>query len=62
MLKGSIVALITPFKDNILDEDVYSKIIKYHIENGTNGVVPGGTTGESPTLSHENIKKLLRSL
>ena len=59
MLKGSIVALITPFKDNILDEDVYSKIIKYHIENGTNGVVPGGTTGESPTLSHEEHKKII---
>ena len=59
MLKGSIVALITPFKDNILDEDVYSKLIKYHIENGTKGVVPGGTTGESPTLSNEEHKKII---
>jgi 4-hydroxy-tetrahydrodipicolinate synthase len=59
MLKGSIVALITPFKDNILDEDVYSKLIKYHIENGTKGVVPGGTTGESPTLSHNEHKKII---
>ena len=59
MLKGSIVALITPFKDNNLDEDAYTQIIKYHIENGTNGVVPGGTTGESPTLSHEEHKKII---
>jgi len=59
MLKGSIVALITPFKDNILEEDVYSKLIHYHIENGTNGVVPGGTTGESPTLSHKEHKRII---
>ena len=59
MLKGSIVALITPFKDNILEEDVYSNLINYHIENGTNGVVPGGTTGESPTLSHNEHKRII---
>jgi len=59
MLKGSIVALITPFKDNILEEDVYSKLINYHIENGTNGVVPGGTTGESPTLSNKEHKRII---
>tara|TARA_B110000027_G_C16087219_1_gene286578 strand:+ start:202 stop:1071 length:870 start_codon:yes stop_codon:yes gene_type:complete len=60
MLKGSIVALITPFKDNILNEDVYSKLIHYHLKNGTNGIVPGGTTGESPTLSHEEHKKIIK--
>ena len=59
MLKGSIVALITPFKNNILEEDVYIKLINYHIESGTNGVVPGGTTGESPTLSHNEHKKII---
>ena len=59
MLKGSIVALITPFKDNILDEDVYRKLIHYHIKNGTNGIVPGGTTGESPTLPHDEHKKII---
>jgi len=59
MLKGSIVALITPFKNNILNEDVYRKLIHYHIKNGTNGVVPGGTTGESPTLSHDEHKKII---
>jgi len=59
MLKGSIVALITPFKNNILDEDVYRKLIHYHIKNGTKGVVPGGTTGESPTLSHDEHRKII---
>ena len=59
MLKGSIVALITPFKNNTLNEDVYRKLIHYHLENGTNGIVPGGTTGESPTLSHDEHKKII---
>ena len=59
MLKGSIVALITPFKNDILNEDVYRKLIHYHIKNGTKGVVPGGTTGESPTLSHGEHKKII---
>ncbi len=59
MLKGSIVALITPFQNNTLNEDVYRKLIHYHLENGTNGIVPGGTTGESPTLSHDEHKKII---
>ena len=59
MLKGSIVALITPFKNDILNEDVYRKLIHYHIKNGTKGVVPGGTTGESPTLSHDEHRKII---
>ena len=59
MLKGSIVALITPFKDDNLDEETYRKIIDYHLNNDTNGVVPGGTTGESPTLSHSEHKKII---
>ena len=59
MLKGSIVALITPFKNNTLNEDVYRQLIHYHIKNGTNGIVPGGTTGESPTLSHDEHKKII---
>ena len=60
MLKGSIVALITPFKNESLDEDTYRKLINYHLKNGTNGVVPGGTTGESPTLSHSEHKKIIQ--
>ncbi len=59
MLKGSIVALITPFKDENLSQSEYEKLINYHLENGTNGVVPGGTTGESPTLSHNEHKKII---
>tara|TARA_B100001057_G_scaffold480182_1_gene552737 strand:+ start:1204 stop:2073 length:870 start_codon:yes stop_codon:yes gene_type:complete len=59
MLKGSIVALITPFNGDTLSEDIYRKLINYHLESGTNGVVPGGTTGESPTLSHNEHKKII---
>tara|TARA_A100001015_G_scaffold278715_1_gene339143 strand:+ start:467 stop:1336 length:870 start_codon:yes stop_codon:yes gene_type:complete len=59
MLKGSIVALITPFQDENLSENEYVKLINYHLDNGTNGVVPGGTTGESPTLSHNEHKKII---
>tara|TARA_B100001057_G_scaffold111497_1_gene109594 strand:+ start:13 stop:885 length:873 start_codon:yes stop_codon:yes gene_type:complete len=59
MFKGSIVALITPFRDNKLDESNYTKIIHHHLKNGTNGVVPAGTTGESPTLSHNEHKRVI---
>ena len=59
MFKGSIVALITPFKEDRLDESNYIKLINYHLENGTHGLVPGGTTGESPTLSHDEHKKII---
>ena len=59
MLKGSIVALITPFDGDSLSEDAYVKLINYHLESGTNGVVPGGTTGESPTLSHNEHKRII---
>ena len=59
MFKGSNVALITPFKNNVLDEENYIKLINFHIENGTNGLVPAGTTGESPTLSHEEHQKVI---
>ena len=59
MFKGSNVALITPFKNNKLDEDTYIKLIHFHIKNGTNGLVPAGTTGESPTLSHDEHEKVI---
>ena len=59
MFKGSNVALITPFKDNILDVENYIKLINFHIENGTNGLVPAGTTGESPTLSHDEHQRVI---
>jgi 4-hydroxy-tetrahydrodipicolinate synthase len=59
MFKGSNVALITPFKNGVLDEDAYIKLIHFQINNGTNGLVPAGTTGESPTLSHEEHQKVI---
>ena len=59
MFKGSIVALITPFKDSNLDEEAFISIIHYHLKNGTNGLVPGGTTGESPTISHDEHRKII---
>ena len=59
MFKGSNVALVTPFKNNKLDEDTYIKLIHFHIKNGTNGLVPAGTTGESPTLSHDEHEKVI---
>ena len=59
MFKGSNVALITPFKDDTLDVDSYIKLIHFHIENGTSGLVPAGTTGESPTLSHKEHQKVI---
>ena len=59
MFKGSNVALITPFTNNKVDEEKYIKLINFHLENGTNGLVPCGTTGESPTLSHNEHHKLI---
>ena len=59
MFKGSNVALITPFKNNGLDEEAYIKLIHFHIDNGTNGLVPAGTTGESPTLRHDEHQRVI---
>ena len=59
MFKGSNVALITPFKNDKLDEEAYIKLIHFQIKNGTNGLVPAGTTGESPTLSHDEHQKVI---
>tara|TARA_Y100000590_G_scaffold466539_1_gene642331 strand:+ start:900 stop:1781 length:882 start_codon:yes stop_codon:yes gene_type:complete len=59
MFKGSNVALITPFKNNKVDEEKYINLINFHLQNGTNGLVPCGTTGESPTLSHDEHQRLI---
>ena len=59
MFKGSNVALITPFKNNKLDEEAYIFLIQYHLKNGTSGLVPAGTTGESPTLSHNEHQRVI---
>ena len=52
MLKGAITAIVTPFKNGQLDEAAYRELIEFQIQGGINGIVPCGTTGESPTLSH----------
>ena len=59
MFKGSIVALITPFRNNKLDDECYISLIHHHIKNDTSGLVPAGTTGESPTLSHEEHERVI---
>jgi 4-hydroxy-tetrahydrodipicolinate synthase len=61
MFKGSIVAIVTPFKGNGVDEAKLKELIEWQIKSGTNGIVPCGTTGESPTLSpkeHERVIEL----
>ena len=59
MNTNTYTALITPFKNNKLDEKAFEKIIKFQIENGIDGIVPCGTTGESPTLSHDEHNRLV---
>ncbi|OGX07812.1 MAG: 4-hydroxy-tetrahydrodipicolinate synthase [Omnitrophica WOR_2 bacterium GWA2_47_8] len=59
MFSGSIVAIVTPFKNGKIDEATYKKLIEFQIKNGTSGIVPCGTTGESPTLSHEEHKRVI---
>jgi 4-hydroxy-tetrahydrodipicolinate synthase len=53
MIQGSIPALVTPFKDGALDLATLKQLVEWHIAEGSSGIVPVGTTGESPTLSHE---------
>jgi 4-hydroxy-tetrahydrodipicolinate synthase len=59
MFKGSIVALITPFQDGAFDDTAYRALIDWHVDQGTDGLVPCGTTGESPTLSHDEHKRVV---
>ncbi len=60
MFSGSIVAIVTPFKNGKVDEDAFRKLIEFQIENGTSGIVPCGTTGESATLSFEEHKRVIK--
>src|SRR5438105_6605738 len=57
--KGSITALVTPFQDGRFDEDRFRALVDWQIVNGTHGLVPVVTTGESPTLSHEEHRKVI---
>jgi 4-hydroxy-tetrahydrodipicolinate synthase len=57
--RGSFTALVTPFRDGALDEEAFRAHVSWQIENGTNGLVPVGTTGESPTLTHDEHKRVV---
>jgi len=59
MLKGSLVALITPFKDGRVDEKAFQDFVEWQIAEGTHGLVPCGTTGESPTLTHDEHNRVV---
>lgn len=59
MIHGSLVAIVTPFKNGAVDEEALVNLIEFQIENGTHGIVPCGTTGESPTLSHEEHEHVI---
>ena len=59
MFKGSLVALITPFRAGKVDEKAFQDLVEWHVAEGTHGLVPCGTTGESPTLSHEEHRRVV---
>jgi len=59
VFQGSCVALVTPFKDGRVDEAKFRELVEFHIKHGTDVLVPCGTTGESPTLSHDEHKRVI---
>ena len=59
MFRGSLVALVTPFRNGSVDEEALAGLVEWHIAEGTHGLVPVGTTGESPTLSHEEHERVI---
>ncbi len=61
MFKGSFTALITPFKNGEVDFGAFERLVEWQIEEGTHGLVPVGTTGESPTLSHDEHKAVVEA-
>src|SRR5215475_7072741 len=60
MFKGSFTALITPFKGAEVDDTAFQQLVEWQIAEGTRGLVPVGTTGESPTLSHEEHRHVVK--
>ncbi len=62
MFKGSMPALVTPFKDGAVDFDTLKRLVEWHVEQGSNGLVPVGTTGESPTLSHQEHEAVIEAV
>lgn len=59
MFSGSLVAIVTPFRQGNFDEQSYGELLEFHIANGTHGIVPCGTTGESATLSHAEHERVV---
>ena len=59
MFHGSIVALVTPFRNGVIDERAFQDLVAWHLREGTHGFVPVGTTGESPTLSHDEHRRVV---
>ena len=57
--QGSLVAMVTPFRDGRVDEATLRELVDFHVAHGTDGLVPCGTTGESPTLSHAEHKRVV---
>ena len=62
MLQGSLPALVTPFKNGAVDYDALKQLVEWHIAEGSHGLVPVGTTGESPTLSHDEHEKVIEAV
>ncbi|MCW1951752.1 MAG: 4-hydroxy-tetrahydrodipicolinate synthase [Octadecabacter sp.] len=62
MIKGSLPALVTPFTNGQLDLDTLKKLVQWHVDQGSHGLVPVGTTGESPTLSHSEHDKVVETV
>ncbi|MFC1856372.1 dihydrodipicolinate synthase family protein, partial [Thermodesulfobacteriota bacterium] len=60
MFHGSMVAIVTPFKNGSIDEDALRELVEFQIENGTDAIVPCGTTGESATLNYEEHQKVIQ--
>jgi len=59
MFKGSLPALVTPFKDGAVDYETLKKLVDWHVDEGSHGIVPVGTTGESPTLTHAEHERVI---
>jgi len=57
--QGSLVAMVTPFRNGAVDEAALRELVEFHVKNGTDGLIPCGTTGESPTLSHAEHKRVV---
>lgn len=62
MFSGTMVALVTPFRNGRVDFEALDELVDFHLEHGTNGLVPCGTTGESPTLSHDEHDKVIEAV